>query len=162
VYLSEENTLNLRRLASLAQDTKPRLRERLVLYAIATGQVTRLRSYLYLEDYINELDDLALEFSSIDLNNPNSPRNDQLPPRYVKALQSYRAAFQQIDSRNESKKLRWEKSVQLQKKKGVSNAQIYQALNLDAGNVNAYMKHANIDKVSLKNATDIMEYLHAV
>jgi len=93
---------------------------------------------------------------------PSSFESRQLPPRYEKALLSYKAAFQRIDSRNESKKLRWEKSIQLQKKKGISNAQIYLALNLDAGNVNAYMKHANIDKVSLKNATDIMEYLYAV
>jgi len=60
VYLSGENTLNLRRLAALAQDTIPRLRERLILYAIATGQVGRLKSYLYREDFVHELDALIM------------------------------------------------------------------------------------------------------
>jgi len=161
-YLSGEGTINLRRLAYLAQASNPRLRERLVLYAIATGKEERLRSFLYREDIIEELTTLSQELRGKDFNNPAILSELQLPSRYMKALLSFKAAFQKIDTRNESKKLRWEKSVQLQREKGVPNTQICQYLNLDAGNVNTYLKHGAVEKLSLENATKIMKYLYSL
>ena len=159
-YLSGESTLNLRRLAFLAQTSAPRLRERLVLYAIATGKTERLQSFLFREDLIEELDTLAQELRGKNLDDPGVFNEVQLPNRYKKALLSYKAAYQKIDTSNESKRLRWEKSIQLQKEKGVPNAQICRHLNLDAGNVSAYMKHGATEKLSLENATRIMKYLY--
>ena len=161
-YLSGENTLNLRRLSFLAQNNVPRLRERLVLYTIATNQVTRFKGFLYREDLIAELETINKLVEGFDFNNPDNTEPLQLPPRYRKALQSYKAAYQNIDTRNASKKLRWEKSVELQKKKGVSTTQICEALGLDIGNITAYLKHADINRVSLENATGIMKYLYSV
>ena len=162
LYLSAENTLNLRRLSFLAQSTVPRLWERLVLYAIATNQVTRLTSFLHREDMIAELATIHKLAEGFDFNDPESNGRLQLPPRYKKALLSYKAAYQNIDTRNASKKLRWEKSVELQKKKGISTTQICEALGLDIGNVTAYLKRSDINRVSLEKATDIMKYLYTV
>jgi len=161
-YLSGENTLNLHRLAYLAQASNARLWERLALYAIAVNQTARLKGYLYQEELIDDLNSLAFILNGVDLGNLNWIDSVQLPPRYEKALLSYKAAYQRIDTRNESKKLCWKKSVQLQKEKGVSNSQIYYYLNLDAGNTNAYLKNGDIDKVSLENATKIMKYLYSL
>lgn len=152
----------MRRLAYLAQTSKPRLQERLVLYAIAAGKVERLRSFLYREDFLEELAALSQMLREKNLDDPAILDEVQLPDRYEKALLSFKAAYQRIDTRNESKKLRWEKSVQLQKEKGVPNSQISHYLNLDAGNVNTYLKHGAIEKLSLDNATRIMKYLHSL
>lgn len=160
-YLSGENTLNLRRLAFLAQDKEPRLWERLALYTLATGQTERLKSFLYRDELVEELDTLAGEAGGFDYNNPDGIESLEMPLRYKKALLSYKAAYQKIDSRNESKKLRLKKIVELQKKKGISTAQVCRALGLDAGNVSAYLKKAEIDRISLENATAILKYLHS-
>jgi len=161
-YLSGENTLNLRRLAYLAQGSIPRLWERLALYAIATGKTQRLKDYLYRAEKIEELNTLVRKFEGMDFNDPEIAHRVQMPDRFKKALLSFKAAYEKVDTRNESKKLRWEKSVELQKKKGISTALICKALGLDAGNISAYLKHADIDRISLEKATDIMKYLNAV
>ena len=159
LYLSGENTLNLRRLAFLAQNDAPRLWERLVLYAVSSGRAARLTGFLYREEMIAELDMINRQIGAINLDNPDIFEKLQLPLRYDKVLRSYKAAYQKIETRNASKKLRWEKTIELQKKKGISNAQICQALGLDTGNTNAYLKYAEIDRVSLEKATEIMKYL---
>ena len=161
-YLSGENTLNLRRLAYLAQSRIPRLWERLALYAIGTGKTQRLKDYLYRAEKIEELNTLASKFEGMDFNDPEIAHRVQMPDRFKKALLSFKAAYEKVDTRNESKKLRWEKSVELQKKKGISTTLICKALGLDVGNISAYLKHAAIDRVSLEKATDIMKYLNAV
>jgi len=161
-YLSGENTLNLRRLAYLAQTSEPRLRERLILYAIATTQTERLKSYLFRENMINELDELTGILTGHDFDDPEGFEATNLPPRYRKALISFKSAYARIDTRNDSKRLRWEKSIQLQKEKGVSNARIAQDLSLDPGNVNSYLKHGATERLSLQNATRIMKYLYSL
>jgi hypothetical protein len=137
------------------------LRERLVLYAVATGQSARLASFLYDERMIDELAAVERALQTVDLDNPDGLHRASLPPRYKKALDSFRAAYHAIDTRNESKRLRWERTVRLQKEKGISNAQIYQALGINAGNVNAYLKNGDIDRVTLDTATSIMKFLFA-
>jgi hypothetical protein len=161
-YLSGEETLNLRRLAYLAQGSTPRVRERLVLYALATGQSCRLKSILYDERMVDELATVEEVLQAVDFDNPGELHWASLPLRYKKALDSFKAAYHAIDTKNESKRLRWERTVRLQKEKGVSNAQIYQALEINAGNVNAYLKNGDIDRVTLDTATNIMKFLFAV
>jgi len=160
-HLSGENTLNLRRLAYLAQGPTPRLRERLILYAIATGQTDKLKNLLYDELMMSELTALEQALRAIDIDNPNEMQQASLPIRYEKAINSFAAAYHAIDTKNESKRLRWERTVRLQKEKGVSNAEIYHALGVNAGNVNAYLKNGDIDRVTLDTATSIMKYLFA-
>jgi hypothetical protein len=157
-YLSGEDTLNLRRLAYLAQGQRPRLRERLVLYALSIGQEERLRGYLYDETLLSDLGEVEIILRGADLDKPDREIQTQLPSRYQKALDSYRSAYYRIDNRSDSKRLRWERTVQLQKEKGLSNTQIYRALDLNPGNINAYLKHGDIDRVTLATATKIMKY----
>jgi hypothetical protein len=161
-YLSGEDTLNLRRLAWLAQGKTPRLRERVVLYAIATKRGEKLRVYIYDEALLNELNAVEEKLRNFDFNSPGTADIKGIPDRYLKAIQSYQAAYNKIDVRNSSKRMRWEKTVRLQKMKGISNADIYRRLGLDAGNTNAYLKNGDIDRVSLSTATEIMNHLIAL
>jgi hypothetical protein len=158
-YLSGEDTLNLRRLAYLAQKSLPRLKERLILYAIATGNEDRLNSYLYNNDFAQELRDVSKVLAGKDPISLSPKLLHTLPSRYQKALSSYLSAYHRIETKNDSKRLRWAKTVQLQKEKGISNANIYKGLGLDAGNTNAYLKHGDIDRFSLDTATNIMKYV---
>ena len=86
--------------------------------------------------------------------------DDSLPREYGKFLTSYRVSYNRPETVKDSKCMRWERSCALQLEKGVTTADIYRALGLNAGNVNAYLKHGDTDKVSLQNAADIMNYLY--
>ena len=162
LYLSGENTLNLRRLAFLAQGSAPRLWERLVLYAIITGQTTRLLSFLYRNEMAAEAAMLAEKLSPAELNSPDCAGSLNIPLQYKKVLLSYKAAYQYIETRNTSKNLRREKIIELQKKKGISTARICKALNLDPGNVNAFLNNAEIDRISLDKVSGIIRYLYSI
>lgn len=164
-YLSGSDSLSLRKIAALAQDGVPRLVEPLLLYAYETGKVDALLGFVWREDilacYESILEKLKNDESlqSIALDEKSSVN---LPREFSKYFSSYRAAYYKPETNAESKRLRWERSRELQLKKGVSTAEIYNALGLNPGNVNAYMKHGALDKVSLQNSTDIMKYLYAL
>jgi len=151
----------LRKLTAVAQNEKPRLAEPLLLYAVAVGHTDRLMSFIYQEDIRKSYEKILSILIGVDLNEAalSSRLNDALPREYGKFLASYRASYNRPETTKDSKRMRWERSRVLQLEKGISTADIYRALGLNAGNVNAYLKHGDTDKVSLQNATDIMNYL---
>ena len=152
----------LRKLAATAQKEKPRLIEPLLLYAISAGQVDRLISFVYKNDVLESYQSILHLLGGIDLEEAalSGRFDDNLPREYSKFLTSYRASYNRPETAKDSKRMRWERSRALQLEKGVATADIYRALGLNAGNVNAYLKHGDTDKVSLQNATDIMNYLY--
>lgn len=164
-HLSGSDSLNLRKLAAMAQDSTPRLVEPLFLYAFETGKIEALLDYLWRDDvrasykYVLEMleDQDSMQATAL-----SEGGLGLLPRDYSKHLASFRAAYNRPETDAESKRMRWERSRDLQLKKGISNADIYNALGLNPGNVNAYMKHGALDKVSLQNSTDIMKYLYAI
>ena len=161
--LANIEPFSLRKFAALAQKENPRLREPLLLYAIANDCTSKLLGYTYKEDVLNSYTQILellkdKDLAEVALNNLDI---DGLPREYSKFFASYRSAYNKPQANRESKHLRWKKSRLLQLEKGVNTADIYHTLDLNPGNVNAYMKHGDLDKVSLKNATEIMKYLHA-
>ena len=160
--LTNTESFNLRKLAALAQKDNPRLREPLLLYAHETGKLERLFSYIWKNDLLESYNSVAKLIANKDLTEVSLREQEieGLPREYKKFLSSYRIAHQKPENTNESKKLRWERSRALQLEKGISTAEIYRSLELNPGNVNAYMKHGALDKLSLKNATNIMKYLY--
>lgn len=164
-HLSGNDSLNLRKLASRAQSSSPRMIEPLLLYAIETKKTQALLDLVWREDirvsYENVLAALR-DYESIQSMALSEEDFAFLPREYGKFLSSYRAAYRKPETDAESKRLRWERSRDIQLKKGISNAEIYKALGLNPGNVNAYMKHGALDKVSLQNSTDIMKYLYSL
>ena len=105
---------------------------------------------------------MAKQLGGIDLNDFLAAEQLELPNRYAKVFRSFQAAYQRVDTKNESKKLRWIKTIELKKQKGVTVTQISKALNIDVGNINAYLKHGEIDRLSLEKATKIMKYLYSL
>lgn len=64
-----------------------------------------------------------------------------------------------LQNDNHSKELMRNKVVKLQNAKGVSNYRLYADLGLNPGNFNAWLKHGNLNKVSLETARRTLKYL---
>ena len=153
---------SLRKLAVLAQEDNPRLAEPLLLFAMETEATARLMSYIgdeQIEGEYREVLELCRDKSILELVEKEERR---LPWSYSKLLSNWRAAEGKAQRIENSKRLRLERSLQLMKEKHVTNAQVYQALRLNPGNTNAYLKHHDTSKLSLENATRIMKYLYEV
>ena len=148
----------------MAQGSTPRLIEPLFLYVFEAGKIEALLAFVWREDVRASYEHMLEMLESCDSLQAVALADDSsipLPREYSKHLTSFRAAYNKPETDAESKRMRWERSRDLQLKKGISNAEIYKALGLNPGNVNAYMKHGALDKVSLQNSTDIMKYLYS-
>lgn len=51
------------------------------------------------------------------------------------------------------------KIVEIQKKDGISNYRIYKTLNLNPGNVNAFLKNSDVSKLGLNTVRKILEFV---
>ena len=161
--LANTDSFSLRKLAASAQNDNPRLAEPLLLYAYATNQIKRLLELIYKEEVLTSYKEILalLKEKNLKVLALDKRSSEKLPKEYRKFMTSYRSAYQKPESNNKSKQLRWERSRLLQLEKGVNTAEIYHALALNAGNVNAYLKHGALDKLSLENATAVMKYLYS-
>lgn len=65
-----------------------------------------------------------------------------------------------MESTNKIKLLMWKRIVELKTEKGISNYQIYKSLNLNSGNVNAFLKNADVSKVGLDTVRRMLSYLN--
>ena len=160
--MSGSKTVSIHKLAALAQEDNSRLAEPLLLYAMETNAVPRLIVYIRDKQLIDEyqlVQEICGERSILDL---DENEREQLPWSYQKLLANWNSAELKSINIEKSKQMRLERSLQLKAEKGVSNAQIYQALNLNRGNTNAYFKHGDTSKLSLENATGIMKYLYSL
>ena len=159
--LAGVDSFSLRKIAAAAQNEKHRLIEPLLLYATATGQTERLLGFVYKDDVRRSYENVLTFFEGIELEEAARDRQleGSIPREYGKFLASFRASYNRPETSKESKRMRWERSRALQLETGISTAEICHALGLNPGNVNAYLKHGDLDKVSLRTATAIMTYL---
>ncbi len=148
--LSDCKSKSLYKFAGLAQNNA-RLREVLCLYISLyvddklKNQLTK--KFTYLSEFcerlsgksLNDFDDSLSEYKTIYenyLNRKNSKQND-----------------------NKLKKLMQKRIVELKTEKGISNYRIYKTLNLNPGNVNAFLKNADVSKVGLNTVRKMLAYV---
>jgi hypothetical protein len=160
--LANTDSFNIRKLTAAAQKDKPRLTAPLFFYAYDHGTIDKLLELIWKDDLRRTYKEVLTLLHGAELTTIALKKRDaaNLPAEYLKILNSYRAAYNKNETTKASKKMRWEKSHALQLEKGVNTAEIYHALGLNAGNVNDYLKHGSLDKVSLENATSIMKFLY--
>ena len=159
--LSEQETNSLYKLAAEAGSSNPRLREPLLLYALysqkqdvllqATKEPVLRAEYhrlvsLYTADAMTELFEQASPVLSFE---------------YHKVWRSYLSQKKRCQADNHTKELMRQKVKRLQEKYGVTNYRIYTDLELNPGNLNAWLKHGNGDKVSLETARRTLRYVEA-
>lgn len=156
--LSYQETNSLYKLAVEASSNNPRLKEPLLLYALysqkqdalllATRQSSLHADYTYLlSSYSADAMTYLFEQSSPDL-----------PMEYHKVWRSYQSQKNKGQADNHTKELMRMKVKRLQEKKSLTNYRIYTDLKLNPGNLNAWLKHGNCDKVSLDTARMVVHY----
>ena len=67
------------------------------------------------------------------------------------------AQRQQTD--DATKSLMRDRIIALQQERSITNYRLYTDLNLNPGNLNAWLKHGDSSKISLANARRVMHYL---
>lgn len=89
------------------------------------------------------------------------------PDDFDDSLSEYRTIYENYLNRkntkqsdNKLKELMQKRIVELKTEKGISNYRIYKALNLNPGNVNAFLKNADVSKVGLNTVRKMLAYLH--
>ncbi|MBQ4092726.1 MAG: transcriptional regulator [Firmicutes bacterium] len=156
--LSLHGTLNMRVLAREAETENPRLREPLVLYAVLCGKDHLLwreaADTLWVELYA----EWAKKYDRESL--PDAlERGAEFPREFEKVWNSYKVQRDRCKFDNEKKNLIRSRVLSLCKEEGISNYRIYTDLNMNPGNVNAWLKHGNAEKVSLSAAREILKYV---
>lgn len=58
------------------------------------------------------------------------------------------------------KALMQKRTVEVQKEKGITNYRIYKSLNLNPGNVNAFLKNGDVSKMGLNTVRKILEFVN--
>lgn len=151
----------LRELAAAAQGDEPRLKEPLLLWALAQGRGEALLALVWDGAVAAEYRAVAALLDGCDFADVQSleAMRGALPKAYGKFIGSYLAAYALPETNAESKRLRRERARTAQLQKGVTSTQVSRALGLDLGNVNAFLKDGAVERVSLENATRIMKYL---
>lgn len=83
----------------------------------------------------------------------------QVPAEYHKVWRSYMSRKNRGRADDYAKELMRQKVKRLQEKNGVTNYRIYTDLKLNPGNLNAWLKHGDSDKVSLDTARRTLRYV---
>lgn len=88
------------------------------------------------------------------------------PDDFDDSLSEYKTIYENYLNRksskqndNKLKKLMQKRIVELKTEKGISNYRIYKALNLNPGNVNAFLKNADVSKVGLNTVRKMLAYV---
>ena len=157
--LSKSNTNGLYRLAEEASSDNPRLKEPLFLFALYSGKQTVLLQATKDQSLFAEYQKMVSRYSADQMTQLFEDNASVLPNEYHKVWRSFQSQKNKGQSDDHTKELMRQKVRRLQSQYGVSNYRIYTALNLNPGNVNAWLKHGIADKVSLDTARKILYYV---
>ncbi len=157
--LSYQESNSLYKLAAEVEQNNVRLREPLLLYALysqkqdvllqATKEAALHEYYSFLlRQYdVDSMTQVLLEGA------------DTLPEEYHKVWRSYQSKRNRSKADEHTKELMRQKVKRMQAQKGVTNYRIYTDLKLNHGNLNAWLKHGDGDKVSLETARKVVRYV---
>ena len=148
--LSDFKSKSLYKFASLAQNNA-RLKDVLCLYIS-----------LYVDDKLKNQLTKKFTYLSADCERLSG----KSPDSFDDSLSEYRTIYENYLNRkntkqsdNKLKELMRKRIVELKTEKGISNYRIYKALNLNPGNVNAFLKNADVSKVGLNTVRKMLVYV---
>ena len=159
--LSEEGTNSLYKLAAEASSSNPRLREPLLLYAMYWRKQDILLQATKAPALQAEYHRLVSLYTADKMAELLEQASPLLPAEYHKVWRSYQSRKNRAQADDRTKELMRQKVKRLQEKNGVTNYRIYTDLKLNPGNLNAWLKHGNSDKVSLETARKTLRYVEA-
>ena len=160
--LSKNNTNSLYRLADEASCDNARLKEPLFLFALYSDKQAVLLQATKDQSLFAEYQKMVSLFSADQMTQLLENNASVLPNEYHKVWRSFQSQKNRGQSDDHTKELMRLKVKRLQERCGVSNYRIYTDLNLNPGNVNAWLKHGVADKVSLDTARRTLRYVEEV
>lgn len=156
--LSISNSLDSNKLV-LEIQKNPRLKEPLYLYSIVSNRQSRLKQLLENNVDYNNILRMLINHNLYDLLDSNK---SNLGNEYIKVWKSYLSKRNKPQSINHTKGLILNKVNENKKLKNISNYRIYTDLKLNHGNINAWLKNGECDKVSLETARKVLKYVEEV
>ena len=157
--LSKFDTNSLYKLAEEASSDNPRLKEPLLLFALYSGKQTVLLQATKDQNLLAEYQEMVSLYSADQMTRLFEDNVSVLPNEYHKVWRSFQSQKNRGQSDAHTKELMRLKVKRLQEQCGVSNYRIYTDLKLNPGNVNAWLKHGVVDKVSLETARRTLRYV---
>lgn len=157
--LSAQETNSLYKLAAEASSNNPRLREPLFLYAVYSQKQAVLLQATKEPELRMEYHRLASLYTAEGMTELFERESPLLSAEYHKVWKSYQSRKNRGQADDHTKELMWQKVKRLQAKNGVTNYRIYTDLKLNPGNLNAWLKHGDADKVSLEIARMAVRYV---
>jgi len=157
--LSTLNTNSLYKLAAEAGRDNQRLREPLLLYAVMIKKQDVLLKATKEAVLHKHYSEMVSKYTQADLITLLEREAPELEAGYHKVWRSYQSRRNRCQADNHTKELLWRKVKGLQEEKGVTNYRIYTDLKLNPGNLNAWLKHGDSDKISLAAARKILIYM---
>lgn len=159
--LSSQNTNSLYKLAAEAATDNPRLREPLFLFALYSQKQDVLLQATKDSKLYAEYSRMTAQYTQDEMTKALEDTSPLLPFEYHKVWKSYLSRKNKGQSDDHTKELMRQKVKRLQEKHGVTNYRIYTDLKLNPGNLNAWLKHGDSEKVSLDTARRTLQYVEA-
>lgn len=160
--LADASTFSLRQLAAQAQaENNDRLAAALLLYAHENGKLEQLYARVYAEGLLQEYAEVERHLGqrSIEWLALRGSPMMQLPGRYRSIMRAYALDYHAIDRiAGEKERLRassHSRALEL----GVSYADLARALDLEPGNLHAYLERKELGRLHVEAARDIDAYL---
>lgn len=156
--MAHTSSFNLRKMAARAQrNPQGELAAALLLYAHENNQVERLFKYVYEQDLLDEYKSIEerIGHRSIERLALRGTPLRSLPDRYGALLEAYDAAYHMPERiANEKGALR--ESIQLNMlRSGTTPAELARALDLDPGNLNAFLTRGETHRFTLETTRRI-------
>ena len=159
--LSVNETNSLYKLAAEASNGNPRLREPLFLYALYAQKQGVLLLATKDPSLRADYDGLVSRYTVASMTELLEQASPVLPVEYHKVWRSYQSRKNKWQADNHTKELMRQKIKRLQLKSGVTNYRIYTDLKLNPGNLNAWLKNGDSEKVSLETARRVLRYVES-
>lgn len=157
--LSEQETSSFYKLAAEAGSTNPRLREPLLLCAMYAQKQGVLLQATKEPGLYAEYHRLVMLYTADEMTKLLEQASPLIPAEYHKVWRSYQSRKNQGQADDHTKELMRQKIRRLQEVHGVTTYRIYTDLKLNPGNLNAWLKHGDSNKVSLDTARRTLRYV---
>lgn len=154
--LSETKSTSLYSFAKLAENNsclKDALCLYLILYTSDNLKNKLLFKYAYLNDDCEKLSELKSHntddyFSQCELS------------EYKTIYENYLFKLNRHNNETKIKNIMYRKICEVKQQKSITNYRIYKNLNLNPGNVNAFLKYGDTDKLSIETVRKVLSFIN--
>lgn len=150
--LSGIKSSSLYRFAALSENNA-RLKDAMTLYMVLFVKEDLsnhlLVKYPYFTEGVKNLSDVSIK------------DDNDYPSEYRTIYENYKNQINKKRNEDKIKLMMQKRIVDIQKEKGISNYRIYKTLNLNPGNVNAFLKNNDVKKLGLNTVRRILGFVNS-